>query len=370
MNYPSISIFANDTRTWILLLTIAGGGMINVPVADAEDIQAQGCYLQLKNEAQIPARERGLLKRVLVSAGDDVARDQVLASLEDREALVSVKLAEIDLKVAQRRDKDGVTADVAAASLDEARKLTQQARLAEEVSRKTAESEIAVRQAQEAGLLAKDALDRAEESREKFRSSVSSRELATLKHDLNRANLDVEQARFDRVLMVLQAGSAAVLIEQREATELRLQLELQDAQLEQSINGLTAQRMQAALDLAQAQLDRQHMKSPIDGVVVEELRHAGEWVEAGDPIMRVVQLDTLYADGFVAADLVDQSWQGYAVTVTGKARNGIVTLNGKVVFVSPEVDSVNRQVAVRALINNADRLLRPGQPIEMTIHAK
>lgn len=353
------------------LLAIAGlMAAIHRPGLGADDIEARGCFVQLRDQAQVPARESGLLKTVLVDRGDYVTESQLLASLEDNEARLSLQLTEIDLLVAQKRATDAVTVEVAQAAVEESSRLTQQARLEQQISQTMAESDIGVRQSVAAATLAKDAIDRANESREKFRSSVSSRELTTLQYELDKSQMDVEQARYDQSLLNLRAGSSAVLVQQKEASERRLKLELRDAELERQIAALTVRQMTTAVEVAKDRLDRQHVTSPLTGVVVDKLKYAGEWVEAGEPVLKVIRLDTLFVDGFVAADLVDETFRGNNVTVEGQTKDGTVTVQGKVVFVSPEVDSVNRQVAVRAEITNNDRLLRPGQSVKMTVHSR
>jgi len=353
--------------TWILTGSLA---VLSAPFVRAEDIEASGCFVQLRDQAEIPARERGLLKDVLVDRGDDVTESQLLASLEDNEARLSLQLAEIDLLVAQKRATDAVAVEVAQAAVEEASRLTQQAKLEQQISQTMAKSDIGERQAAAATTLAKDAIDRANESREKFRSSVSSRELATLQYELDKTRMDVEQARYDQNLLELRAGSSSILVEQKKAAERRLKLELKDAELERQIAELIVRQMTTAVEMAKEKLARQHVRSPLTGIVVDKLKYAGEWVEAGEPILKVIRLDTLFVDGFVASDLVDESFRGNKVTVTAQTRNGSVTVEGKVVFVSPEVDSVNKQVAVRAEIGNSGRTLRPGQAVQMTVHTR
>ncbi len=48
-------------------------------------------------------------------------------------------------------------------------------------------------------------------------------------------------------------------------------------------------------------------------------------------------------------------------------RQGPITVEGTLIFVSPEIDSVNGQVEVKAEISNPALALRPGQPVQMTI---
>ena len=310
------------------------------------------------------------LKDIKVEPGDEVQTSQVLASLEDNEARLALQLAEIDLHVARKRSEDAVSVEIAEAAVNESSKLSQQAMLDQQISTQMAESDIAVRLSMATSELAKDAFDRAVESRAKFRTSVSSREMATVKFELDKTRMDIEQAKYDQTLQLLRANSQAVLVEQREIASRRLQLEMKDAQLEHGIASLTAQRMATSVDVAMEKLDRHQMKSPLTGVVVEKLHHVGEWVEAGEPVLRVIRLDTLFVEGYVAATLVDQTFRGHEVSVTSETREGTVTVVGHIVFVSPEIDPVNGQVQVRAEIHNAQLKLRPGQQVQMVIRAE
>ena len=336
----------------------------------AEDVPAAACFLRPRDQAEIPARERGLLKQILVEPGDEVSEAQLLAALEDREVHLAVKLAEIDLHMAMKRDAEGVVVQTAKAALDEAEQATSHAQQEQQISRTQADSDIPVRQAQATSRLAQDALDRARESQKKFPSSIPSREMETLKTDVARASMDIEQARYEQSLLKLRTLSATVLVEQRRAAGRRLSLALEDAKLEQQIGMLTVEQMRVSTDLARARLDRHRLVSPLKGIVTEKLKNAGEWVEIGEPVLRVMRLDTLYVEGFVAADRIDASDRGEKVTVTCQTRGGSVRVSGRLIFVSPEVDSVQRQVAVRAEVPNDDRLLRPGQSVEMVVHGK
>jgi multidrug efflux pump subunit AcrA (membrane-fusion protein) len=102
---------------------------------------------------------------------------------------------------------------------------------------------------------------------------------------------------------------------------------------------------------------------------VEQLHQQGEWVEAGQPVLRVIRLDRLLVEGYVEAKLVDQSSRGRRVQVQAQTRAGAIVVEGRLTFVSPEIDSVNQQVLVKAEIENRDLQLRPGQPVEMVIAA-
>jgi macrolide-specific efflux system membrane fusion protein len=99
------------------------------------------------------------------------------------------------------------------------------------------------------------------------------------------------------------------------------------------------------------------------------LKQPGEWVEPGEPIVRILRLDRLKAEGLVSADALDGSLLGRPVTLTVNQSQKPVQYRGKIAFVSPEVDPVNGQVRFWAEIENADLALRPGLHGSLTISA-
>ncbi len=92
-------------------------------------------------------------------------------------------------------------------------------------------------------------------------------------------------------------------------------------------------------------------------------RHRGEWVEPGDPVLRILRIDRLRAEGFVKVRHTEHDLENCPVTLTVDlpGRPGTV-FPGKVVFVSPEVDPVNAQVRIWAEIENRGKRLRPAAP--------
>ena len=56
-------------------------------------IKATGCFLRLKEQANVPAREQGVLTELHVQIGDPVDESDLLASLDDTAALLALQLA-------------------------------------------------------------------------------------------------------------------------------------------------------------------------------------------------------------------------------------------------------------------------------------
>jgi macrolide-specific efflux system membrane fusion protein len=107
--------------------------------------------------------------------------------------------------------------------------------------------------------------------------------------------------------------------------------------------------------------------APIGGIVTQVNRQRGEWVQPGQPIVRILRLDQVRAEGLASAHEVDGQLLGRPVKLTVELGQKPVEFSGKVVFVSPEVDPVNGQVRVWAEIDNRELKLRPGQHGSLTI---
>ncbi len=160
-------------------------------------------------------------------------------------------------------------------------------------------------------------------------------------------------------------------------THRRTVLEIEQARMNQRIAGLEAQVSQAEVDAAQENLRRRRITSPLNAVVVELYRHAGEWVQPGDPVMHIVQVDRLRIEGFLNAEKVSPGEvDGQPVTVAVQLAHGRAEeFEGKIVFVSLQVQAGGEYQVWAEVDNCPDRqsgrwLLRPGLPAKMTIQLK
>ena len=106
---------------------------------------------------------------------------------------------------------------------------------------------------------------------------------------------------------------------------------------------------------------------PFSGVIVERLRNTGEWVEAGESVLRIIRMDVLSVEGYVSAQLVKPGFRGHKVVVACGDSGNVRKIEGTLVFVSPEIDAASQEVLVRAEIMNPDLRFRPGQPAQMWI---
>ncbi|MCA9148473.1 MAG: efflux RND transporter periplasmic adaptor subunit [Planctomycetales bacterium] len=145
------------------------------------------------------------------------------------------------------------------------------------------------------------------------------------------------------------------------------ELEQANAEFEQALaerNRAVEESEQAAIEVERikAQLDRRVIHSPLDGVVTEIHRRAGEFIAANDPrFATVVQLDQLRVRFYLNAEIVEDLERLMRVPVQvgtqAKARSGVVE------FVSPITDSGSGTVRVDVLLNNEAGQLRAGTPV-------
>ena len=149
-------------------------------------------------------------------------------------------------------------------------------------------------------------------------------------------------------------------------------LQTDKSKFEMEIAALEVKVSQAQVDAAREHIVRREIKAPWDGIVDEVHRHTGDWVNPGDPVLRLVRMDRLRIKASLSADAyAPDEVAGRQVTVLVKlARGATETFTGKIAGVSPLVDG-NNQFLVWAEIANKKRngywTLRAGMEVEMTI---
>lgn len=105
------------------------------------------------------------------------------------------------------------------------------------------------------------------------------------------------------------------------------------------------------LDRAQAALALRTVRSPIDGVVMERLRHPGELASRDHPVVRIARLDPLRVEVFVPIALYGQVAVGQrAVVVPERPLNR--PLEARVIVVDKVADAASSTFGVRLEIAN------------------
>ena len=264
------------------------------------------------------------LSHCLVSLIDDVN-----VSSEEAGLVVSVEV----------REGKGVEIDTLLVRMNDSHvQLQRNIALAEQlVAQQKAKNDVNIRYAQAAERVAQKELDLNLEANRKVPGTKSAVELQKLDLQVRQAELQIEQATH-----------------------------------EFSIAGFEKDAHKAKVDLADNDIARRQIKSPIVGEVVEVLVRPGEWVQAGDRVVRVVRLDRLRIEGFVNKDHFSPAEvSGRPVKVSvGLARGRTETFEGQIVFVSPLVQAGGEYLVRAEVINRQEDgqwLLRPGLEADMQI---
>lgn len=162
-------------------------------------------------------------------------------------------------------------------------------------------------------------------------------------------------------------------IRRKQLDRTRAELQIDRSRLDLKVAQMTADVQHAAVQAAADSIQRRRIVAPFAGQILQVYRQSNEWVAIGEPVLRIVQMDRLYVDGFVdrseynVSDIANRP-----VTVEiDLARGRKEQFKGQVVFVNPTVQAGNRY-RVRAEVENRQEkeqwLLNPGSTATMVIH--
>lgn len=116
---------------------------------------------------------------------------------------------------------------------------------------------------------------------------------------------------------------------------------------------------QARLSSARTRLDKTVISAAFDGVVGLRQVSPGEYVEVGQPLVNLVQVDPIKLDLRVPQTLLAQVAVGQRLAVEVDAFPG-EKFAGSVYAIDPQLDADGRSIVLRATVDNQDGRLRPG----------
>ncbi len=236
---------------------------------------------------------------------------------------------------------DTVTAEAMIGKIDD-RQAVMKRKVAEaeyNAANEQAKNDVNVKFSMAADGVARAELEKANEARAKLSGAVSEAEVRRLVLSVTKSKLGIEQAK-----------------------------------MEQTVAKLTADVKATEMEAATVDIERREIHTPITGEVMDVFKEKGEWVQAGEPVALIVQMDVLKVEGYVNIKEVSPAQvKNKPVTVRAKLTGGEeVEFQGKVTFVSPVVE-IGGSYRISADINNrqdssGEWLLRPGLETAMTIH--
>jgi macrolide-specific efflux system membrane fusion protein len=265
----------------------------------AKQIDVPSSILTVSETVKIPAPEAGVLRELAVHEGMLLEQGAAIGEVDAREQQLAAEVIRQDLAIA----------------------------------RSESESDVRVRLAQKENKVAEAELIRATSINAELPNTVSTKEVERLRLTMEKSELEIEFAHFERDLLAAKLG-----------------------------------RIEADLRAAQHKVERMRVASPIAGVVAELYCHAGEWVNAGEPIARLVRVDRLRVEGFVGIEDALAGLVNRPVVVEASLPGGeTLQAKGRVVFISPEAEPVDAKVRFWAEVDNSAMKLRPGLTARVTI---
>lgn len=206
------------------------------------------------------------------------------------------------------------------------------------------------------------------------------------------ADLDYAHLEYQRVAELIPKRLAA----QERLDQMRLQQEVAQAGIEQARQNLALLRegprqedldraaaelraRQAAVEMAQRQLEYAQLHSPVAGVVSVRLAEAGEVVAVGKPVLRVAELGRPWVRAYLNETDLARVRLGQPAEVRVDGLPGQV-LNGRLAFISPEAEFTPKTVETRALrvdlvyrvkveVDSPDGALKLGMPADVALKA-
>ncbi len=103
------------------------------------------------------------------------------------------------------------------------------------------------------------------------------------------------------------------------------------------------------------------IRSPIEGVVLEQLASAGERVDAATPIYKVGKLKPLWIEIHVPLPLIKNSQIGNAIHVPEYG------VDGKIITIGKQIHDADQGIMIRAVVDEGAEKLRPGQFVQAQI---
>ena len=331
---------------------------------EGEEVKFQQKLVKLSDE-DIQAQLRGAKARY----------EGALHSVQEAEALVNVSKEQVEqakLNVVQSREDARGRIDQAEANVASQNALQSQA-MAQEVQAKADLALAALRQKRYDELVVKGAVtqdedDQAHSTYEGTKATVEARAAAVVaaKRQVSAAEAALVQAKSNSLnppIRLSQQASNSRTVSQNEAALLKAQQDVKNAK--------------ASIDEIQSNIAYLNINSPIHGVVTARTVEPGAVVAAGQTVISLINLDTVYLRAYVPDNLIGKVrlHQNALVYYDSDPKKGV---SGKVIEIDPEAsftpeniyfrdDRVKQVFGIKILIDNPANYAKPGMPADADI---
>jgi membrane fusion protein, multidrug efflux system len=178
-----------------------------------------------------------------------------------------------------------------------------------------------------------------------------------------------EEVKQGQLLVELNADDLVAQRRQLEANAVLLKTNLERARQQLAYKGISQadfdsadasyKAAQAGVAQQQALIDKRQLRAPFSGRVGIVSLNPGSYVNSGDVIMTLQQVDPIFVDLNVPQDSLAEIKVGQTAILSLDAFADHPFI-GEVTAISPKLDTATRNVQVEASVPNKDQLLKPG----------
>ncbi len=195
------------------------------------------------------------------------------------------------------------------------------------------------------------------------------RQLASAEASLRSSAAELRRAELNAQNLLRERDRITTLYEQGAATE----KEYFDAinEHEQSVASVnvaeaTLAEREAAVEELKIRIAQTQVVAPFRGVVNRRYVELGQWVQQGEPVAELVQLDPLYVRTGVPEGVLSRLKVGASGSFTVDALGG-ETFEGVVAEILPVANPESRTFSVRLRVDNPEGRLLPGMFARVTV---
>ncbi|MBX9693130.1 MAG: efflux RND transporter periplasmic adaptor subunit [Cyanobacteria bacterium] len=198
-------------------------------------------------------------------------------------------------------------------------------------------------------LKAKASLDEADSTLKRTKQLVSEgltagKDLVAAESEYKRATAEYNFQKDISLNREVAEATAAVQTAQTEVDHIRDSLTALDAQLPKHNKG------------QEHEISKLELRSPISGVVTERLVNPGAGVEAGNPLLTIANISTLW----VIANVPEADMPSITLGMPAKVFLDGKVIRGRVNYIDPRLNEDTRTSRVRVEIDNPKNLIRSG----------
>ncbi len=115
------------------------------------------------------------------------------------------------------------------------------------------------------------------------------------------------------------------------------------------------------LELAKDALLNKRVVAPFSGIITDLPLEVGEYCEPPQILLRMVDIREFYCIANIDPAVAGKLNLGNPVEFVSERENNPNKQKGKIVFISPVVDSASGLLRIKALFSNPDGMVRPGE---------